>query len=48
MPPGGWVEGEFQETVEFLGEHAYVIFVRPARNADGSRIISQPYTSSAH
>ena len=48
MPPGGWVDGEFRDTVEFPGEHAYVIYVKPARDAYGGRIISQPYTSSAH
>lgn len=48
MPPGGWVEGEFQDSVEFPGEHAYAIYIKPARDADESRIISQPYTSSAH
>lgn len=48
MPPGGWVDGEFHDPGESPGEHAYVIYVKLARDANGSRIISQPYTSPAN
>jgi hypothetical protein len=48
MPPGGWVDGEFFDVGESPGEHAYVIYVKPARDLNGSRIISQSYTSSAN
>ncbi len=48
MPPGGWVDGEFYDAGESPEEHAYVIYVKLARDANGSRIISQFYTSSAN
>jgi len=48
MPPGGWVDGEFHDGGESPEEHAYVIYVKLARDADVSRIMSQPYTSSAN
>jgi len=48
MPPGGWVDGEFHDGGESPEEHAYVIYVKLARDADVSRIISQPYTSSVN
>ena len=48
MPPGGWIDGEFQDTVEFPGEHAYVIYVKPARDASGIRIVSNSYPSLAN
>jgi hypothetical protein len=43
MLPGGWVDGEFSDTDESPEEHAYVIYVKPARNADGIRIVSKSY-----
>jgi hypothetical protein len=43
MPPGGWVDGEFFDTGESPEEHAYVIYVKPARNANGIRIVSKSY-----
>jgi hypothetical protein len=48
MPPGGWVDGEFQDLGESPGEHAYVIHVKPARSAIGIRIISNVYHSLAN
>ena len=48
MPPGGWVDGEFQDRGESPGEHAYVIHVKPARDASGIRIISNSYHSLAN
>jgi hypothetical protein len=43
MPPGGWVDGEFFDTGESPEEHGYVIYVKPARNANGIRIVSKTY-----
>ena len=44
MPPGGWVDGEFQDAGEPTEEHAYVIYVKTARDAKGIRIVSESYT----
>ncbi len=43
MPPGGWVDGEFRDAGESRGEHAYVIYVKPAWDASGIRIVSNSY-----
>jgi len=43
MPPGGWVDGEFFDAGESPEEHAYMIYVKPARNANGIRIVSKSY-----
>lgn len=48
MPPGGWVDSEFFDAGEFRGEHAYAIYVRPAREAKGIRILSKSYPSLTH
>jgi hypothetical protein len=48
MPPGGWVDGEFQDLGESPGDHAYVIYVKPARDASGIRIISNSYRALAN
>jgi len=48
MPPGGWVDSEFQDLGEPPGERAYVIYVKPARGASSIRIISNSYRSLAH
>lgn len=45
MPPGGWVDGKFHDTGETPQEHAYVIYVKPARDANGIGIVSKPYSS---
>jgi len=47
MPPGGWVDGEFQDAGDSQEEHAYVIYVKPARDANGVRIISKSLASPA-
>lgn len=47
MPPGGWVDGEFHDAGESPEEHAYVIYVKPARVANGIGIFSQSYSSPA-
>ncbi|MBZ5700644.1 MAG: hypothetical protein LAN84_02220 [Acidobacteriia bacterium] len=47
MPPGGWVDGEFHDAGESLKEHAYAIYVKPARDAKGIRIVSKSYPSPA-
>ena len=46
MPPGGWVEGEFSDPGESPNEHAYVIYVKPERDAKGISIVSKSYMSS--
>lgn len=43
MPPGGWIDGEFYDCWEAGGEHAYAIFLKPDRDGDEARIVSQPY-----
>jgi len=48
MPPDGWVDGEFHDPGESPGEHAYVIYVKPARDASGIRIVSNSYHSLAN
>jgi len=45
MPPGGWANGEFSDSDDWTGDHAYAIFLKPARNADAVRILSEPYGS---
>lgn len=45
MPPGGWVDGEFSDSGDWTGEHAYAIFLKPSRNAGTVRILSEPYGS---
>ena len=45
LPPGGWVDGEFTDTGESPLEHAYAIYVKPTRNANGIRIVSNAYAS---
>ena len=47
MPPGGWVDGEFHDAGESPDEHAYVIYVKPARVANGIGIVSKSYSSPA-
>lgn len=43
MPPGGWADGEFSDPGDWSEEHAYAIFLKPDRNADTIRILSEPY-----
>jgi hypothetical protein len=43
MPPGGWVDGKFHDPGESPEEHAFAIYVKPARDANGIRIISKSY-----
>jgi hypothetical protein len=45
MPPGGWVDGEFSDPGDSAGDHPYAIFLKPSRNADTVRIVSEPYGS---
>lgn len=44
MPPGGLADGEFQDTDKSTEEHAYVIYVKTARDANGIRIVSKSYS----
>ncbi len=48
MPPGGWVDGEFHDANESSEEHAYVIYVKPARDVSVIRIVSNSYPSLAN
>jgi len=48
MPPGGWVDGEFQDVGESPEEHAYLIYVKVARDGNGIRIVSKPYLARAN
>ena len=43
MPPGGWVDGEFPDPGESPDEHAYAIYVKTDRDANGIRIVSKSY-----
>lgn len=45
MPPGGWVDGEFPDTGKAPVEHAYAIYVKPTRDANEIRIVSNSYDS---
>lgn len=45
MPPGGWVNGDFQDSGESPGEHAYAIYVRISREGNGIWIVSRPYSA---
>ncbi len=47
MPPGGWVDGEFQDLGESPRDQAYVIYVKLAPDANSIRIISNSYYSLA-
>ena len=47
MPPGGWVDGEFRDAGESSEEQAYVIYVKPARVANGIGIVSKSHPSPA-
>ena len=48
VPPGGWVDGEFRDARESPGEHAYAIFLKPARNANAVMVVSNSYPSLAN
>lgn len=48
MPPGGWIDGDIHDAREFPGEHAYAMFLKPARNADAVALISNSYPSRAN
>lgn len=45
MPPGGWVDGEFPDTGKSPVEHAYAMYVKPTRDANAIRIVSNSYNS---
>lgn len=45
MPPGGWVDGEFPDTGKSPAQHAYAIYVKPTRDANAIRIVSNSYNS---
>jgi hypothetical protein len=43
LPPGGWVDDEFQDAGEYAEEQAYLINLKPARDVNGIRIVSKSY-----
>jgi len=43
MPPGGWVDGQFHDFGWSGGDHAYVVDVKPERNAKLVSLVSPPY-----
>ena len=43
MPPGGWIDGEFEDRVESPGDHVYAIILKLDRDAPSFRITSAPY-----
>jgi hypothetical protein len=43
MPPGGWVDGQFQDLGWPDGDHAYAIDLKPESNAKIVGFISPPY-----
>lgn len=45
MPPGGWFDSKFTDTEKSPAEHAYVIYVRPTRDSNGIRIVSNSYNA---
>ena len=45
MPPGGWCNGEFSDPGPWPGEHAYAILLKPNRDANPVRILSEAYRS---
>lgn len=45
MPPGGWVDGEFIDTGNPPVEHAYMIYVKPTRDSNADRLVSNSYNS---
>lgn len=47
MPPGGWVDGEFRDPGDSLGEQAYMIYLKTARDGRGMAMASRPYSLPA-
>lgn len=45
MPPGGWVDGGCPDTGKSPAEHAYANYVKPTRDANAIRIVSNSYNS---
>lgn len=45
LPPGGWIDSEFDDRIESPGDHAYAVFLKPDRDGSSIRIISEPYRS---
>lgn len=43
MPPGGCVDGEFDDQVELPGDHAYELFLKPDHNGAPMQIVSGSY-----
>ncbi|HEV3483616.1 MAG TPA: hypothetical protein VGR97_14955 [Candidatus Acidoferrales bacterium] len=43
MPPGGWVEGQFADLGRPGGDHAYLVHLKPEREAKVVSLVSSPY-----
>ena len=48
MPPGGWVNGQFQDPGGPGGDHAYVVELKPELNAKVVSLVSPPYHATAN
>jgi hypothetical protein len=48
MPPGGWIDGQYQDPGWPGGDHAYVVELKSERNAKVVRMVSPPYHFTAN
>jgi len=48
MPPGGWVDGQFNDSGRPVGEHAYAVDLKVERGANAIRFVSRPYHFAIH
>jgi len=48
MPPGGWVDGQFNDSGWPGGEHAYTVDLKLERTAKAIRFVSPPYHFTAN
>lgn len=48
MPPGGWVDGQFNDSDWPRGEHAYAVDLKLEPSAKAMRFISPPYHFKAN
>jgi len=47
MPPGGCIDGEFDDQVEVPGDHVYEVSLKPDQEIAPMRIVSGPYHSTS-
>jgi hypothetical protein len=48
MPPGGWVDGQFKDSAQPGGEHAYAVDLKLERSAKAIKFVSPPYHFAAN